>query len=190
MDILQLLPRDVYDAAVGANAPSAGNVFATMADLGGGGVNIYNTNGSLTANRILTLNAFDLLFVGTSSQFRVPASGTAQFLSNIGTLRGEITVGATSVLFRSVGLASNLILGTPALSSGDVSIQTDATERLRVISTGEVGIGLGVTPTSLLTVDGDIETLTNTRGIIVLDRTNATRYRIYTDGGVLFTEPA
>jgi len=36
----------------------------------------------------------------------------------------------------------------------------------------------------------DFETLTNTKGFVVLDRTNATRYRIYTDGGVLFTEPA
>lgn len=36
-DIKQLLPKDVYDAAIGANSPSAGNVFATMADVGGSG---------------------------------------------------------------------------------------------------------------------------------------------------------
>lgn len=36
-DIKQLLPKNVYDAAVGANAPSAANVYATMADVGGGG---------------------------------------------------------------------------------------------------------------------------------------------------------
>ena len=34
-DIKQLLPKDVYDAAIGANAPSASNVFATIADVGG-----------------------------------------------------------------------------------------------------------------------------------------------------------
>jgi len=36
-DIRQLLPKNVYDAAIGANAPSAANVYATMADVGGGG---------------------------------------------------------------------------------------------------------------------------------------------------------
>lgn len=33
MDILQLLPKDVYDAATGANTPSATNVFATVNDV-------------------------------------------------------------------------------------------------------------------------------------------------------------
>lgn len=33
---MRLLPKDVYDAAVGANTPSSSNVFATMADIGGG----------------------------------------------------------------------------------------------------------------------------------------------------------
>jgi len=36
----------------------------------------------------------------------------------------------------------------------------------------------------------DFETLSNIKGFVVLDRTNATRYRIYTDGGVLHTELA
>ncbi len=43
-DIKQLLPKNVYDAAVGANAPSAANVYATMADLGGGGGSIGTSN--------------------------------------------------------------------------------------------------------------------------------------------------
>jgi hypothetical protein len=36
MDITRFLPKNEYDAAVGANTPSASNVFATMADIGGG----------------------------------------------------------------------------------------------------------------------------------------------------------
>ena len=36
--------------------------------------------------------------------------------------------------------------------------------------------------------NGDIETLGNTNGLIVLDRTDGNRYRIYTDGGDLHTE--
>ena len=35
MDILQLLPRDIYDALVIANAPSSLNAFATLADITG-----------------------------------------------------------------------------------------------------------------------------------------------------------
>ena len=33
-DIKQLLPRDIYEAAIGAAAPSGANVFATIADVG------------------------------------------------------------------------------------------------------------------------------------------------------------
>lgn len=56
---------------------------------------------------------------------------------------------------------------------------------------GAVSIGYDVTanlPTSLLTVAGDIETIGSSNGLIVEDRTNGNRYRIYTDGGVLYTE--
>jgi hypothetical protein len=53
------------------------------------------------------------------------------------------------------------------------------------------GLGVGTTSTpSMLTANGDVETLGNTNGVIVLDRTNGNRYRIYTDGGVLNTELA
>jgi hypothetical protein len=43
-DIKQLLPKNVYDAAVGANAPSAANVYATIADVGGGGSSVGTSN--------------------------------------------------------------------------------------------------------------------------------------------------
>jgi hypothetical protein len=77
------------------------------------------------------------------------------------------------------------------LSTGDFNMRglTDVNLFYADASTDRVGIGIAAL-TSKLTVNGDIETLTNTKGIIVLDRTNATRYRIYTDGGVLNTEAA
>jgi len=54
-----------------------------------------------------------------------------------------------------------------------------------------VGIGTATAQiSSKLTITGDTETLGNTNGFIVLDRTNATRYRIYSDGGVLSIEVA
>lgn len=55
---------------------------------------------------------------------------------------------------------------------------------------GNVGIGTNAGITSKLTVNGDVETLTNNRGFIVLDRTNGNRYRIFTNAGVLSVELA
>jgi len=52
---------------------------------------------------------------------------------------------------------------------------------------GNAGFGT-LTPTSLVTVNGDVETLGSFNGLVVLDRTNGNRYRIYTDNGVLNTE--
>lgn len=68
--ILRTIPAAHYDALLGANAPSAGNVFATMADLSAiPSVNIYNSDGSLTANRTVS-GAFDLDFANSGNFFR------------------------------------------------------------------------------------------------------------------------
>ena len=47
MDILRLLPNNEYQAAVNANAPTALNPFATIADLIAD-TSIYTGNGTLT----------------------------------------------------------------------------------------------------------------------------------------------
>ena len=49
--ITRNLPGNIWDALLGANAPSAGNVFATMADLAGAAVNIYNSDGTFGSGR-------------------------------------------------------------------------------------------------------------------------------------------
>lgn len=55
---------------------------------------------------------------------------------------------------------------------------------------GNMIIG-GTAPTnSKLEVNGDVETLNNTDGFIVLDRIDGNRYRIYTENGVVNTELA
>lgn len=59
-DIRQLLPKDVYDAAVGANSPSAANVFATIADIGGGATlaaTLTAGDAMLAGQKIRTSNA-------------------------------------------------------------------------------------------------------------------------------------
>ena len=57
MSIKRNLPNDEYQAAVGANAPSSANVYATMADVGGSGgpslVNIFATDTFITPNETL-----------------------------------------------------------------------------------------------------------------------------------------
>lgn len=62
MDILRLLGKDQYDAAMGAASPSAANVFATINDLSGLGDNIYTVDGVLTGARIVDLAANNLEF--------------------------------------------------------------------------------------------------------------------------------
>ena len=54
--IHRLWPNDEYQAAVNANAPSAGNTYATMADLGGPAAStLYNTSSDVPDGRVATL---------------------------------------------------------------------------------------------------------------------------------------
>ena len=54
--IHRFLPNDEYQAAVGANAPSSGNTYATMADLGGPAAStLYNASSDVPDGRVATL---------------------------------------------------------------------------------------------------------------------------------------
>lgn len=54
--IHRFLPNDEYQAAVSANAPSAGNTYATMADLGGPAAStLYNSSSNVPDGRVATL---------------------------------------------------------------------------------------------------------------------------------------
>lgn len=66
MDILRLLPYSEYQAAINANAPTALNPFATIADLIAD-TSIYTGDGTLTANRTVTQNEKQLNFLGTGT---------------------------------------------------------------------------------------------------------------------------
>lgn len=61
-DIRQLVSTDIYQALIGANAPSALNVFATIADLGPG-LNQWQLNGN--TNGVLK-------YIGTNDNFDLP----------------------------------------------------------------------------------------------------------------------
>ena len=104
----------------------------------------------------------------------------------------------TAVRGKAIG-TSGAAGSTGAIIGGDFSTAGTAGTgdriALRVPSTGNNGtIVFGADSVSanasLLEVTGDVETIGNTRGVIVEDRTDTNRYRIYTDGGVVHTELA
>jgi len=107
-------------------------------------------------------------------------------------------VGATR--FAMHGLSGNMGIGTAEVTpTARLEVKgagTGTGKTFRLVDSADAEVfsvkdnGLIEVKGSMTMSTGDFETLTNTTGFIVLDRTNATRYRIYTSGGVLFTEPA
>lgn len=335
-----LLDGNIIDALYGANAPSAGNVFATMADLGAGFNTIYSADDSLIGNRTVTQAGFWLSFTGgdvaigfsgapaakldirglnslsssyalrvadgsnallfnvandgfvgigvsapivnTLSRFSVRDTGAqlwCEFMDGIDTNTGLIfrkdsdissmvNIGTRNGLnaedtskYASIGFnnatgylafggypyalqkftfnlnyqgnnpqesfnisgglhtintgARILFTGAPNTASNTQSsygaievYKENATntnfaaymafftspnaaliEAMRISSSQNVSIGTTTEP-SKLTVNGDVETLTNAFGYIVLDRTDGNRYRIYTNAGVVLSELA
>lgn len=82
-DIRQLLPKDVYDAALGANSPTAANPFATIADLTGGS-NLYNADGTLTNSRTINGNFEDILW-DDFNEFTIQIDSAFAILDTTGT---------------------------------------------------------------------------------------------------------
>jgi len=82
VNIEQLLPQDNYDALVGANNPSALNVYATMADLSAFVTsNIYTADGALAGNRTVTGGGNDLTFTGVN-EFKAFANNSSLSLGS------------------------------------------------------------------------------------------------------------
>lgn len=104
MNIARFLPNNQYLAAIGANAPSAGNVFATIADLSAFvTTNLYIADGVLAGNRVVDANDFSFQIQDMSFM-----NLTANLAGNliIASQQGDVTVQSTSsgnVLLSSVG---------------------------------------------------------------------------------------
>lgn len=114
-DIKQLLPKNVYDAAVGANSPSASNVFATISDLSGGG-GIYGGSGSTQiGTTVVTMAATDVV----------------RFDSLNGPQAGLFTIDAVNnrigVNIAAPGYAFHLGSGDAYFQNGNVAIGTTPT---------------------------------------------------------------
>jgi len=116
MSIKRNLPDDKYQAAVGANAPSSTNVYATMADVGGGGGatlrNVFATDTFATANETIncTANTFTVnlptaaLIQGTTYTLVNSGTGTITLTPAIGEfINGSATINlATQYISRTV----------------------------------------------------------------------------------------
>lgn len=107
--------------------------------------------------------------------------GTGQAADSIGNVTGHkirFLDTASSTITKAVGLELDF---TSSL----------ATTKYGIILTGSANSGFGVAaPASMVTVDGDVETIAAGEGLIVLDSTNGNRYRIYMDNGTLSSQLA
>ena len=106
--IHRFLPNDEYQAAVGANAPSSGNTYATMADLGGPAAStLYNASSDIPDGRVATL-------LGTLEW----ADG-----KKIRTVNGRIIKEVTE----EADLPAALVANTTYVIRGKVSVSTNHT---------------------------------------------------------------
>ena len=141
MDIGRILPPDIYDALVGANSPSAGNVFITAADLDGNG--IYDGSGSLTSDTVVTQGAFDLFFevdtpgtgkLGFGRSGETPASAIHFFAPDAGGIIFEGFNSSPSPTVQFTNYTRTLTSGE-FQNNGDVllALETGITSRARVV---------------------------------------------------------
>lgn len=90
-DAFRILPGNVFQGLLAANAPDALNPFATIADVVASSVNIYNSDGSLTANRTVTQATFSLSFTGGDIGMGAAAvANTRLFVKGAGNTTGTI----------------------------------------------------------------------------------------------------
>lgn len=107
-DITRELPNNEYQAAVNSNLPTAGNPFATIADLSGLNENFANTDLTLTGDRLHEGDGFDLEF----SDFNIWAVDADDDIT--------LTSGATLDL-----LGSNRVY-LQVFGTGNIELQTTA----------------------------------------------------------------
>jgi len=163
-DIKQLLPTAIYQAAINGFLPTSINPFVTLTQI--------DALSNIPTNTILGRYSAG---VGISENITI---GSGLNLSGLGILS---VITSTWLLIGNSGtnVATDFIGTTDAI---DLITKTNNVERIRVTSTGNVGIG--ITPTTALHVGGSDPTLTisaslNSRTLILqpsngaIDSTNA-----------------
>jgi hypothetical protein len=146
-------------------------------------------NNLFTATQAMTLDASGNLLVGTTTINRLgsgatgPAfhlatsSGAEIYLSTSATTSGEFvgainfgTTGTSSATKRSALIGSLLTATSSSVVSGNMVIYTNSAgtlaERMRIGSTGGIGIGQTTTDSALLHLDGNVSNATFPYGLI------------------------
>ncbi|WP_326980965.1 tail fiber domain-containing protein [Chryseobacterium sp. MYb264] len=141
-----------------------GTVWKSVA---GNSVNIYNSDGSLTGNRLATLGANNLTFSSTTGTFSVQTNNngfqrSAFTNTNTGaSSRMDVSVGTgTGSVYLGVDNGSAIFgAGVKAYldnrSNGRLAFGTQGNESMTIATTGNVGIGTNA-PTERLHVIGNI----------------------------------
>ncbi|MBL1219953.1 hypothetical protein JET18_03835 [Chryseobacterium sp. L7] len=131
-------------------------------------INIYNSDGSLNGARTVTTGGNFLNFVNGTSNAGITTSATEGRLSANGSARGSLSLaGGTSTLdayadnanvaqINSSGNSTKLSIGTT--NATPLTLKTNGTERMALISNGNVGIGTVAPNTALELTSGTANT--------------------------------
>ena len=162
-----------YSVGVGTETPLGGGSEKTihLSDGGGGYATVYVTNSANTVRSIFGMqSSANLGIVGTQTntpfaiftndtdRMRITSAG----LVGIGTstpssllhLAGGGTGTRGALRISEAGLTNYWELGRDNTVSGDFTINSNATERMRITTTGNVGIGTSTPGTYKLNVNG------------------------------------
>lgn len=129
-------------------------------------VNIYNSDGTITGNRIATTAGNSLTFENGANNVAIGTAGTQGIVSATGSSRGAFQAnGGTGVLNMFVDNGSSAQITTSGnstsmnlntITANPINILTNNTNRMTVTGTGNVGIATQ-TPQKTLHVNGSLQ---------------------------------
>lgn len=172
MDILKLLPKDSYDAAVNAASPSAANPFATMADIAANdALAEILANGNTTGGTDIIITSGDAL-AWDGTNLEIAAAGGALTILDTVAIEGwqfnpdsrtivSISGAANGTLDMS-GLTGNRVFTFPDLA-GTIALLSDvqANDTLAEILANNPGTSNNTGGTDLVITAGDSIVLSN-----------------------------
>jgi hypothetical protein len=128
---------------------------------------LYSANGTLAGARTVTTAGFGLTFVsGAANKITYIATGRTGTEAEYGVAGGTnqgLTGTSAGDIFLKTYTSSRLFLGTKG--TADIAFVTNDTERMRITSGGNVGIGIS-SPTTQLDVAGNVRLRTIPSGLI------------------------
>jgi hypothetical protein len=145
----------------------------------GTSVNFYNSNGTLTGARTITTNGNPLLFTNENTSVAIVTSQGLGTLAASGFTKGSTTLtggsanldiyveDASPAQINSYGNSTKLSIGTT--NAAPLTLKTNSTEKITVLSNGNIGIGTTV-PNARFEVSSGVA---NVSGLRVTNLTSA-----------------